>query len=204
MPTTSSSKCINSRLRQLHKARQVKKAGYANTIQALSQEIKQRIDELLLQRNSPDAILKELKDKYPTAKLPSRTALYTYRTKYFNPSEVNTHQVTKQQQSIDLEKMNVKQLITQEMKQFLLLDVPHFREQMYQENDVIKKSYKTKTYLESMKLMLDMIPKLNLSITIHTEEVTQEQTTYTEDRITRILKRHGKALQSIRSLDYNY
>lgn len=195
--STKSSNIYKSRLRQLHKARQVKKAGYANGIQSLPSEIKNSIDELLTNHQSPTSIIKQLSSVYPKSRLPSRTALYNYRNKYFTPSEVSKKDITLHQQNLDIEKINIKETIAEQIKQFLVIDVPYFREQMYQESKSLKQSYKTKAYFDSIKLMTELLPKLNIAITIHTEQPTPEGTTTGEDRIRRILARYGKQLESI-------
>lgn len=191
----------NQLLRQLHKARQIRKAGFVDGIQSLPTEIKQNIDRLLKQHYSPCSILKQLTDSYPNTPLPSRTALYNYRNKHFTPSEVSTKPLVKEQQKFDIEKINVKETLSEQIKQFLVIDVPYFREQMYLETDTIKRSYKTRTYFESMKLAMDMIPKLNITLTVHTEPVVQESKQAGEDRIKRIMQKYGKQLASIRDIE---
>lgn len=195
--SNKSSDIGKSRLRQLHKARQVKKAGYADGIQSLPSEIKNSIDELLTNHLSPSSILKQLSGAYPKSRLPSRTALYNYRNKYFTPSEVSAKGTTQHQQSLDIEKINIKETIAEQIKQFLVIDVPYFREQMYQESNSLKQSYKTKAYFDSIKLMTELLPKLNIAITIHAEQPTPVDTTAGEDRIRRILARYGNQLKSI-------
>lgn len=197
-----STNTTNHRLRQLHKARQVRKAGFVDGIQSLPSEIKQQIDTLFKKHYSPSSILKKLTDIYPNTPLPSRTTLYNYRNKHFTSSEVSVKPLIAEQQKLDIEKINVKETLAEQIKQFLVIDVPYFREQMYQETDTVKCSYKTRTYFESMKLAMDMIPKLNISLTVHTEPVVQKSTQSGEDRIKRILQTYGKQLASTRDVEF--
>ena len=67
----------SKQLRQSIKGASIRKAGFLTGIHALPSKVKNRLDELLLCRYSPEQALSKLEQEFPEVKLPSRSAVYS-------------------------------------------------------------------------------------------------------------------------------
>lgn len=152
--------------RHLSKGTSIIKAGFETGIHALPQEVKEEIDKLLGLKYPPKEILRHVSQKFPNASLPSKTALYNYRNKYFEQSLVKETGITKEQEAFDTEKIKVKSLILTSIKQFIATDLPKLRE-VWSEDPKNRKL--TQNYLEGYKLVLDSLGKLNIQYQLREE-----------------------------------
>lgn len=76
------------------KGASIKKSGYETSVHALPDYVKQKLDLMLKCKYSPKRILAELSRRFPHIQLPSKTAIYNYRSKYFEKSTVSVSPVT--------------------------------------------------------------------------------------------------------------
>ena len=86
------------------KGSSIRKAGFLTGIHALPPEIKNKLDELLLRRYAPERALSILEREYPDANLPSKSAVYTYKSKSLPASMTNSRQVSLNVEKLDIEK----------------------------------------------------------------------------------------------------
>jgi hypothetical protein len=142
------------------------KAGFKSGVDALPPEVKDEIDKLFGLKYPPKEILRQTAQKYPGVSLPSKSALYNYRNKYFEPSLVKSNGVTKEQEVFDTEKIKVKSLILTTIKQFIATDLPKLRELWSQDPANARLA---RTYMEGVKLTLDGIGKFNIQYQLKEE-----------------------------------
>lgn len=150
----------------LSKGTLVLKAGFETGIHALPPEVKEEIDKLLGMKYPPKEVLRHVSQKFPQASLPSKSALYNYRNKYFEQSLVKSNGVTKEQEAFDTEKIKVKSLILTTVKQFIATDLPKLRE-LWSVDPANRKL--AQTYMEGYKLVLDSLGKLNIQYQLKEE-----------------------------------
>lgn len=150
----------------LSKGTLVLKAGFETGIHALPPEVKEEIDRMLGLKYPPLEILRQVSQKYPNVSLPSKSALYNYRNRYFEQSLVRPNGVIKEQEAFDTEKIKVKSLILTTIKQFIATDLPQLRELWIKDPANAKLA---RTYMEGVKLTLDGIGKLNIQYQLREE-----------------------------------
>ena len=161
----------------------IKKAGFLTGIHALPLEVKNKLDELLLRRYAPERALSILEREYPNANLPSKSAVYTYKSKYLPASMTNSRQVSLNVEKLDIEKMNVASLYVSHLKRFIAIDLNVLQDRWYknlekeQDTGVTQKATNElgKMYMEGIKLGMDMLLKLNVSI--DTQEKQEDDNT---------------------------
>lgn len=156
----------NSKNNQLEKGTMVIKAGFKSGVDALPPEVKEEIDKLLGLKYPPKEILRQTAQKFPGVSLPSKSALYNYRNRYFEPSLVKSNGVTKEQEAFDTEKIKVKSLILTTIKQFIATDLPTLRELWSRDPANARLA---RTYMEGVKLTLDGIGKFNIQYQLKEE-----------------------------------
>jgi hypothetical protein len=170
---------IQEKARYASKGSTIRQAGFETGIHALPPEIKNELDTMLKQRFPPNKVLRHLSEKYPGQPLPSKSALYNYRRRYFEQSLVSERGLIRQEEKLDLEKVGLKGAILDHIKRFVALDLPALREQWVKslekdtENGFISKETRDigKLYMEALKLSLDAVPKFNIRFEI--EETTK-------------------------------
>lgn len=195
----------------------VRQAGFETSIHALPPEIKQQVDQMINQKFPPAKVLRYLAQKYPEVNLPSKSALYNYRKRYFNNSLVNLRQVSQFENELDIDKIKLKSVLLSQIKRFIAIDLPELRDRWHDstEKDKKKKIQSRdskelgKLYMEAIKISLDAIPKLNISIDVQQEELRElEESKYDWDKAfedtierswTQILVRHGYSVKKIDS-----
>jgi hypothetical protein len=196
----------------------VRQAGFETSIHALPPEIKQHVDQMIRQKFPPTKILRYLAQKYPDINLPRKSALYNYRKRYFNNSLVNLRQVSQFENELDIDKIKLKSVLLSQIKRFIAIDLPELRDRWNDSTENDKKNGTQskdsrelgKLYMEAVKISLDVIPKLNISIDVQQEEPKdpEEESKYDWDKAfeetvekhwTQILVRHGYSVKKIDS-----
>lgn len=152
--------------RHLSKGTSILKAGFETGVHALPSEVKEEIDKLLGLKYPPKEVLRLTSQKFPGVALPSKTALYNYRNKYFDQSLVKSTGITIEQEAFDTEKIKVKSLILTTIRQFIAIDLPKLREHWLEDQ---KNRKLAQTYMEGYKLVLDTLGKLNIQYQLKEE-----------------------------------
>lgn len=187
----------------------LKKLGYDNAVQALPGYVKAEIDSLLIQRTPPVQILRLLSQKYPNQPLPSKSALYNYRNKYFPSSLTSKNQVARQTELIDMEKLELTNVLLDHFKRFAAFDLPTIRDKWLNNNGGHKtQKQATRAYLEAIKLCMEAVPRFNLTINaestfkqyVYEAEKELEKETRSET-LRKIVAKYGKQLQIVSNMD---
>ncbi len=146
------------------KGAKIRQLGYKTSIHALPDFIRDKIDSLLLVGESPASVIDLLSEKFPKLNLPSQSALYNYKRKFL--------QSEKPEESLD--RINIKNVAVEHLKRYLAFDLPTIRKQWIKSLSKEENSTKlSKQYLEAVKLSMDLIQKLNISL--ETDELTNHQ-----------------------------
>lgn len=181
------------------KGAHIRKLGYQSSIHALSPEIKQELDTLLKQGQSPADCLRQLAQKYPNTHLPSKTAVYTYRKAYLHSSHEEKKWTVSEYES-ELFKMQL--VVMENIKRFLATDFPNIRQKWLhceETNDkpgeVQKHLYQ---YLQAVRVTMESVPKLNINIhdtyRIAQQEKAEVQSTELEGTMEHLILRYGKQI----------
>jgi len=137
------------------KGAKIKQLGYKTSIHALPNFIRDKIDSLLLVGESPASVIDMLSEKYPKLSLPSSSALYNYKRRYLQPEESEN----------DLNTVEVKNVAVDHLKRFLAYDLPTIRYQWVKSLSKDENNTRlSKQYLEAIKLSMDFIQRLNISL----------------------------------------
>jgi hypothetical protein len=158
-------------------------AGYETGIHALPQEIKEKLDSYLKRRYSPAKILTQLSQQFPKVSLPSKSALYNYRKRYFEQSLVSATPVAKIEEVFDADKINLKSLVVNHVKRFVAVDLLELRERWYQameqdqgKTQLSKESREAaKLYIEAVKVSMDIMPKLNITLELIEDKPVEDK-----------------------------
>lgn len=195
----------DSKIRYSAKGSSIIQAGYETSVHALPGAVKDKLDSYLKSKYSPARILAQLSQEFPDILLPSRSALYNYRKRYFEQSIVSATPVAKAEEVFDADKINLKSLVVSHVKRFVAVDLPELRERWYQamENDQSRTQLAKETreaarlYLEAVKVSMDIMPKLNITVEMVEDKSTDEsrisevQKEDVYDKLARILNRRG-------------
>jgi RNA processing factor Prp31 len=198
----------DSKLRYAAKGSTITHAGYETGIHALPGTVKSKLDSYLRSRYSPAKILARLSQEFPDVSLPSRSALYNYRKRYFEKSVVSATPVAKIEEVFDADKINLKSLVVSHVKRFVAADLPELRERWYRamENDQGKTQLSretreaTKLYIEAVKVSMDIMPKLNITVELIEEkpqvepEMTDAQKHDVYDKLARLINNKAEGL----------
>lgn len=192
------------KIRYATKGSSIIHAGFETGIHALPGEVKVKLDFYLRSRYSPARILAQLSPEFPNVSLPSRSALYNYRKRYFEQSIVSATPVAKVEELFDADKINLKSLVVNHVKRFVAVDLPELRERWYRsmENDQGKTQLSKETresarlYLEAVKVSMDVMPKLNITVELIEDkppvepelEGVQKEDVY--DKLARVMVKH--------------
>lgn len=166
--------------RYASKGATVRQMGFETSIHALPVEVKQEIDSLLNRKYSPLKILQELSKKYPSQSLPSKSALYNYRTRHFTKSLSNHRQLIHAESQLDEDKIKLKSVLLTQIKRFVAFDLPTLRDKWINalERDEHLQLQGTKEvgklYMDAVKLGLETIPKLNINLSSDIDQETQQ------------------------------
>ncbi len=186
-------------------------AGYETGIHALPGVVKDKLDQYLKCKYSPARILSQLSQEFPNTSLPSRSALYNYRKRYFEQSIVSATPVAKIEEVFDADKINLKSLVVNNVKRFVAVDLPELRERWYNamQYDQGKTQFSKETreaarlYIEAVKVSMDIMPKLNITVELIENkppiesEKTEAQKMDVYDRLARIInKRVGGMIRA--------
>lgn len=174
--------------RNATKGAAIKLAGFSSGVDALPEDIKEKLDLMLRCKYSPHRILSELSQRFPGVSLPSRSALYNYRKRFFEQSIVSATPVVKAEQDFDAEKVKLKSAVVWHIKRFIAVDLQVLRDRWYQamENDQktgqLSKETKeaSKLYLQAIKISMDTMPRLNINIDLVEEKEKPIPATYEE------------------------
>lgn len=158
--------------RYANKGSSITHAGYETGVHALPGAVKDKLDSYLRSKYSPAKILSQLSQEFPKVSLPSRSALYNYRKRYFEQSIVSATPVAKIEEVFDADKVNLKSLVVAHVKRFVAVDLQVLREKWYKsmENDQGKSELSRETkdmaklYIEAVKVSMDVMPKLNITV----------------------------------------
>ncbi len=175
------------------------KAGFENGIFALPIDVKNRIDQLLKFNYSPIKVLKVASQEFPNITLPSKSALYIYKKKYLDSSNVSIPGQA-QVENLDIEKVKVKSLLMDHVKRFLAVDLIKLRENWLTSIerdrtvglDMKETRDKEKSYLDALKLCTDLVPKLNINIDLSEKNKLEEEPISKNDlseKLARILEK---------------
>ncbi len=170
------------RSRYAAKGSSITHAGYETGIHSLPGAIKDKLDSYLRSKYSPAKILAYLSQEFPNTSLPSRSALYNYRKRYFEQSIVSATSIAKIEESFDADKVNLKSLVVNHIKRFVAVDLPELRERWYKAmaNDQGKTQLSRETreaarlYIEAVKVSMDIMPKLNITVELIEDNVQNE------------------------------
>lgn len=183
-------------------------AGYETGIHALPTEIKDKLDSYLRSKYSPARILAQLSKEFPNVSLPSRSALYNYRKRYFEKTLVSATPVAKIEEVFDADKINLKSLVVNHVKRFVAIDLPELRERWYRamEKDQDKTQLSKETreaarlYIEAVKTSMDIMPKLNITVELIEEEpqvepeISESQKHDVYDKLARLINNKAEGL----------
>jgi len=173
----------DSKSRYANKGSSITHAGYETGVHALPGTVKNKLDSYLRSKYSPARILAQLSQEFPKVSLPSRSALYNYRKRYFEQSIVSAIPVARILEVFDADKVNLKSLVVNHVKRFVAVDLPELRERWYKakENDQGKTQLSKETreaarlYIEAVKASMDIMPKLNITVELPEDRVQPEQ-----------------------------
>lgn len=180
-------------------------AGYETGIHALPAVIKDKLESYLRSKYSPARILAQLSKEFPNISLPSRSALYNYRKRYYEKSIVSATPVAKFEEAFDADKINLKSLVVSHVKRFVAVDLPELRERWYKamENDKDKTQLSKETreaatlYIDAIKTSMDIMPKLNITVELIEDKIQSEPEVSTAskedvyDKLARLIERRG-------------
>lgn len=192
------------KIRYATKGTSIIQAGFETGVHALPGAVKEKLDSYLKCKYSPAKILAHLSQEFPNVSLPSRSALYNYRKRYFEQSIVSATPVAKAEEMFDADKINLKSLVVNHVKRFVAVDLPALRERWYKsmENDQGKTQLSKETresarlYLEAVKVSMDVMPKLNITVELIEDkppvepelEGIQKEDVY--DKLARVMVKH--------------
>lgn len=103
------------RAANLKKATQIRQQGYKSAIHALPTPVKEKLDELLSWRISPEKALQTLSGQFPDTKFPSSKAIQNYRNKYHVQSLARSMAVTKEAELLDIKRLKIKNAVANNM-----------------------------------------------------------------------------------------
>ncbi len=160
----------------------IRKAGFTSGVFALSPEVKERLDQLLKYGYSPEKALRTLSSEFADTPLPSRSATYTYKAKYFEQNITSSTNMVKTEENLDLEKVKIKGLLLDHIKRFLVSDVLTLRDNWLSsvERDKIigldnkDTRDKEKSYVDALRLCADLVPKLNINIELKEDKEPEQ------------------------------
>ena len=198
----------DTKTRYASKGNSIIHAGYEIGIHALPTEIKDKLDSYLRSKYSPARILAHLSKEFPNVSLPSRSALYNYRKRYFEKSVVSATPVAKIEEVFDADKINLKSLVVIHVKRFVAVDLPELRERWYRamEKDQNKTQLSKETreaarlYIDAVKTSMDIMPKLNITVELIEEkpqvesEITEAQKHDVYDKLARLINNKAEGL----------
>lgn len=167
--------------RQAVKGATVRHMGFETGIHALPAKVKQEIDRMISLKYSPIKILSQVEQKYPNQPLPSKSALYNYRKRYFTESLSNHRQLSQAENALDIDKIKLKSVLLTQIKRFVAFDLPSIRERWISafERDEHLQHPGTKDigrlYMDAVKLGLETIPKLNINLVSEVESDEAKQ-----------------------------
>jgi len=201
----------DSKSRYANKGSAITHAGYETGVHALPGAVKDKLDSYLRSKYSPARILSQLSQEFPKVSLPSRSALYNYRKRYFEQSIVSATPVARIEEAFDADKVNLKSLVVNHVKRFVAVDLPELRERWYRgmENDQGKTQLSketreaTKLYLEAVKVSMDIMPKLNITVELiedkalsasGSDELTPERKKDMYDKLAEIINKRVEGL----------
>jgi len=153
----------------------VRQMGFETSIHALPVEIKQEIDRMIGLKYSPIKILSQVAQKYSKQSLPSKSALYNYRKRYFTESLSNHRQLSQAENELDTDKIKLKSALLTQIKRFVAFDLPTLRERwitaLERDEHLLLPGTKDigRLYMDAVKLGLDTIPKLNINLASEVE-----------------------------------
>jgi len=192
------------KIRYAAKGSSIIHAGFETSVHALPGVVKDKLDSYLKCKYSPAKILAHLSQEFPDVSLPSRSAMYNYRKRYFEQSIVSATPVAKAEEVFDADKINLKSLVVSHVKRFVSVDLPALRERWYKsmENDQGKTQLSKETresarlYLEAVKVSMDVMPKLNITVELIEDkppvepelEGVQKEDVY--DKLARVMVKH--------------
>jgi len=176
-------------VRHVAKGAAIRKAGFLTGVHALPPEIKNKLDELLLRRYAPERALSILEKQYPDTNLPSKSAVYTYKSKYLPASMSNSRHVSLNVEKLDVEKMNVTSLFLSHLKRFIAIDLNVFQDRWHES---LEKEHETgnvqkhtnelgKMYMDGIKLGMDMLLRLNVNFAAQEEQEKETASEKKED-----------------------
>jgi hypothetical protein len=176
--------------RYASKGNSITHAGYETGIHALPGAVKDKLDQYLRLKYSPAKVLAQLSKEYPGVTLPSRSALYNYRKRYFEQSVVSATSVAKIEEVFDADKINLKSLVVNHVKRFVAVDLPELREHWYRamekDEGMTQLSRETREaarlYLEAVKVSMDVMPKLNITVELIEDKAPQVSDEMTPER----------------------
>lgn len=201
----------DNKSRYANKGGSITHAGYETGVHALPSEVKDKLDSYLRSKYSPARILAQLSQEFPEVSLPSRSALYNYRKRYFEQSIVSATPVAKIEESFDADKVRLRMLVVNQVKRFAAVDLPVLRDRWYMgiEYDQKHGAQLSKTtkdagrlYLESVKLIMDILPKMNLRVELIEDKpvaespFTEAQKNDVYERLARIMNKRVGSLVS--------
>lgn len=203
----------DDKTRYASKGSSITHAGYETGVHALPGAVKDKLDSYLRSKYSPARILSQLSQEFPGTSLPSRSALYNYRKRYFEQSIISATPVAKIEEAFDADKVNLKSLVVNHVKCFVAVDLPELRERWYKaiENDQGKTQLSretreaTKLYIEAVKVSMDIMPKLNITIELpedRTQPEQQDPETPIQDvydKLADVLQYRGFAISALRN-----
>lgn len=195
----------DSKTRYASKGSSITHAGYETGVHALPGTVKDKLDSYLRSKYSPARILSQLSQEFPKVSLPSKSALYNYRKRYFEQSIVSATSVAKIEGAFDADKVNLKSLLVSQVKRFVAVDLPELRERWYKsmESDQGDPQLSRETresaklYIEAVKVSMDIMPKLNIKIELKENMIQTEVQDATKpkednyDKLARILLKRG-------------
>jgi len=179
-PATMQNK--DSKIRYAVKGSSITHAGYETGVHALPGTVKDKLDSYLRSKYSPARVLAQLSQEFPKVSLPSRSAIYNYRKRYFEQSIISATPVRKLEEVFDADKINLKSLVANHVKRFVAIDLPELRERWYKAiaNDQGKTQLSRETreaarlYIEAVKVSMDIMPKLNITVELIEDKVQAE------------------------------
>lgn len=167
----------------------IRKAGFLTGIHALPPEIKNKLDELLLRRYAPERALSILSKEYPDTNLPSKSAVYGYKSRYLPASMTNLRHVSQNVEKLDVEKLNVTSLFLSHLKRFIAIDLNVLQDRWYKSLDkeqevgiVLKDTNDSgKMYMDGIQLGMAMLLRLNVNFAAQEEQEKETASDEKED-----------------------
>lgn len=176
------------------KGAKLRQMGYPTSIHALPVEMKMVVDSMLGDGSTITEVMKQLKNDNPSTPIPSRSAFYNYKRKYFNPKPEDG--------VLDIKDLAVKPILLEHIKRFLAFDLPTLRDNYQKSIDQNKQNPaskevrdSTKLYFEGIKLALDSVSRLNLNYSeSDTGSMQGESSEAIDHDIEEIVRKYGKEL----------